>query len=155
MRLLEILDAVDTQDLDVILGIIYSCYLSNREKNLYNMMTLHVAGKSQVELSILFSMYQDKVSVYLARLRKKLRRIYSTLVHRTDELRDLYKYLELELSVQQLQIIELLLMGHKQIRISEQLNCSPAHITKVISRIYEKIPAEKSIQVEDLISALE
>lgn len=155
MNLDYVLDVADSRKLDILLGVIYNVYLSKREKNLYNMMSLYVNGKSQRELGILFNLHQDKVSNYLKKLRKKLKRVYTTLTTRTDELKELKDYLITVLSKQQMEVVELLLLGNKKIRIAEKFGCSAAHITAVIVRIHRKLPDERSFQLEQLINDLQ
>ena len=154
MTLADILAVAEGNNLDEILGTIYDVYLSPREKTLYNMLSLSVNGKPQRQLSILFYMHQDKVSVYLARLRKKLRRIYYTLTTHSEELKDLKVCLEISLTDKQLLIVEQLLMGQKNIRIARQLRCSPAYITKTIARVYTKLPVDRMLQLEQFINDL-
>lgn len=155
MNLDYVLEVAESNSLDNILGVIYTVYLSKREKNLYNMMSLYVNGKSQRELGILFNLHQDKVSNYLKKLRKKLRRIYTTLTVHNEELKEMKSYLLTVLSKQQMEVVELLMLGNKKIRIAEKFDCSAAHITAVIARIYKKLPDERSIQLEQLINDLQ
>lgn len=154
MNLDEVLNIVESKELDEILGVIYDCYLSNREKKLYSMLVTYISGKSQIALGILFNIHQDKVSTGMSRLKKKLRRIYFTLTTRTVELRELDKYLSDSLSKQQYETAEFLLLGKKKIRISEQFSCSPAHVTAVIKRIHYKLTSERSSQLSQLVREL-
>ena len=154
MTLEEVLGIAEENSLDLILGVIYDVYLSPREKTLYDMLSLSVSGKTQRQLSTLFLLHQDKVSVYLARLRKKLRRIYYTLTTQWEEILELHGCLKLLLTRKQLLIVEQLLLGKKSIRIAKQLRCSPAHITQTLVRIHNKISVERSLQLEQFLNDL-
>lgn len=154
-KLCDVLDIADSRNLDKILGAIYSVYLSKHEKNIYSMMSLYVNGKPQRELGILFNLNQDKVSMYLKKLRKKLKRVYTVLTTRTDETKELMEYLSTVLSKQQLKVVELLLLGNKKIRIAEKFGCSAAHITRVMAHVYKKLTDKRSVQLKALIDELQ
>ena len=154
MTLDDILAVAEGNNLDEILGTIYDIYLSKREKRLYGMLILNIEGKRQRDLGIIFLYHQDKISVYFARLRRKLRRIYYTLTTHWAEIDSLYKYAEIVLTKKQLLVVEQMLMGQKNIRIARQFHCSPAYITKTISRIYAKLSAERALQLEQFVSSL-
>jgi len=150
----RILKDTDHKELSEVLRVVYTCYLTPKEREHYQVMLLHIQGKPQRDLGILLNVQQYKVSEYLSKLQGKLKRILHVLVYRRAPLERLLSYLQNRLKTQQYLVICLLLAGNKRHQVAEILGCSSARISYVMDLIQKRLPTSRYISLERFLSQL-
>ena len=138
-----ILEEIQDKPLQDVLSTVYTCYLSPREKEHYGVCLLHLSGKPQRDLGILLDVHQHKISLYVARLKNKLKRIINTLVYKRKLIVRFLPYLKKHLNAQQYQAVILLLAGNKLNQVAAALKCSPARVSHLFDEIEAKLPRSR------------
>ena len=90
----NILTELDDKEFQDALNLVYTYYLQPKEQDHYQILLLSLQGKPQRDLGILLNVQQYKISEYLSKLRRKLKRITTVLVYQRPALEQLLKYVK-------------------------------------------------------------
>lgn len=135
-RVQDVLDALgDDYDYYKVIHVVYSFYLTERQREQYQALLLYAQGKPQRDIGIVMGTNQCKVSLMLSRLRIRLKNIVTALYDERERLDELLGALEKSTTRKQFAIICYLLAGHRRTIVADFLGCAPAHITQVIKKV--------------------
>lgn len=149
-----ILQELENKELWDVLNAVYAYYLTDKERDHYQVLLLYLQGKPQRDLGILLNVQQFKISEYLTKLQIKLKRVSAVLVYQRTILEQLLSYLKKRLTDRQYLIICLLLAGNKRTQVASILNISPASISFRLEHIFQSLPETKRILLTKFINTL-
>jgi len=136
-------DLGERPSLHDILRVVYCYYLTEKEKEHYQILLLYYNGKPQRELGILLNVQQYKVSEYLSRLQHKLKKIAAVFTYRRDKFERFLNFLKKRLTEKQYYVVSCLFAGNKQCEIARHLKCSPAAVFYTIRQINTRLSITK------------
>jgi DNA-binding CsgD family transcriptional regulator len=138
-------DLGETSTLHDILRVVYVYYLTDKEKEHYQILLLYYSGKPQRELGILLNVQQYKVSEYLSSLLRKMKKISSVFVYHRTKLVRFLCFLKKHATPRQYQVICYLLAGNKQCNVARYLSCSPAAIFYTLRQIRHHLSPTRQV----------
>lgn len=148
----EILKELNHSDhLRDILRIIYCYYLTEKDKENYEILLMYLDGKPQRELGILIGTQQFKVSRYLSKLLKKMRGIGDVFLQK-DILQNFLIFLKNNCSQRQYMIVSYLFAGNKYYQIARQLKCSISTVYYTLFSIKKRLPESQLVLFEKFLS---
>lgn len=140
---LETVEDTSLDSLHQVTKLIYTYYLSTKEKKYYRCLEMYYQNKKQRELSVLLNVDQPNLSAKFSKLRKKLKIIADFLLNSDHS--EIFK-LRVEktnknaLTDRQFEILMYLLAGNKAYHISKFLEVSPVAIHQTVTYLKKKLP---------------
>jgi hypothetical protein len=132
----EILTELEEDDHYNVLRVIYSYYLTPKEKDFYQAFMLNLSGKPQKEIGILLNIVQSHVSKFISLLRSKMQRLANVFTPPDkDELISFITLLKSKLKPTHYEVVSFILGGNRYTDIASHLKCSPPNIFKINARI--------------------
>jgi DNA-binding CsgD family transcriptional regulator len=119
-----------------VIRVIYSYYLTDREREVYQAFLLNLSGKPQKEIGILLNIVQSHVSKFISLLVLKMQRLAKLFTPPDiDELVSFITVLKAKLKPRHYDIVSFVLGGNRYIDIAHHLKCSPPNIFKTNSKL--------------------
>ena len=147
---LELIEDTSSSSLHLVTKIIYSYYLTPKEKMYFRCLELYYQNKKQRELSVLLNVDQPNLSAKFSKLRKKLKVVADFLLnvdHSAIFKLNKEKNVKSNLTERQFEILMYLLAGNKAYHISKYLQVSPVAIHQTVTYLKRKLPPNSSAVV--------
>ena len=140
---LELIEDISPSSLHQVTKIIYSYYLTPKEKTYFRCLEMYYQNKKQRELSVLLNIDQPNLSAKFSKLRKKLKVVADFLLnmdHSPIFKLNKEKNVKSNLTDRQFEVLMYLLAGNKAYHISKFLRVSPVAIHQTVTYLKRKLP---------------